>query len=215
LSVNQTDKFMSPWTTKGLNGSIVSSATFSGQLLMIDFWETTCVACVEELPALIRVQNTFSPRGFTIVGLSGDSDIGAVEDYLVGRGINYPIAMGLASIQYNLGGGLVGYPTKFFVDLDNRIVGTFTGGSTEKGYRQMIEPLLRADSRLRATIIRGNGNVSIRWPASEVGYSVESATQPGGGLWSNVGITPVVTDGENVVTVPASSNAQFFRLRRP
>jgi hypothetical protein len=213
LSVNLTDKFMYPWNAEGLNGTTVSSASFSGQLLMIDFWETTCVACIEELPALIRVQNTFSPRGFTIIGLSGDPNIGVVADYLQGRGINYPIAMGTTAIQYSMTGGLVGYPTKIFVDPENRMVGSFGGGNTEKGYRQMIEPLLRADSRLRATILRGNGNVTIRWLASEAGYSVESAMQPGG-PWSDVGVIPVVTNGENVVTVPASANAQFFRLKK-
>jgi thiol-disulfide isomerase/thioredoxin len=215
LSVNQTDKFMYPWSSEGLNHSTVQSASFSGQLLMIDFWETTCVACIEELPALIRVQNTFSSRGFTIIGLSGDPNITLVENYLAGRGINYPIAMGTVAIQNDLGGGLVGYPTKFFVDPDNRVVGLFTGGNTEKGYRLLIEPLLRADSRLRATIARNNGNVTIRWPSMATGYVVESSGHPGGGLWSDVGIAPTVVNGENVVTVPASTNAQFFRLKKP
>jgi hypothetical protein len=147
--------------------------------------------------------------------LSGDPNSEDVVNYLQGRGVNYPIAMGTTAIQYSLLGVSVGYPTKVFVDAENRVVGSFTGGSTEKNYRTMLEPLLRADPRLRAAITRGNGSVTIRWPATESGYVLESAPQPDGGPWSEAGITPSVINGENVVTLPASAGAQFFRLKKP
>jgi thiol-disulfide isomerase/thioredoxin len=215
LSINLTDRFMFPWQAQGLNGEVVQSSSFSGQFMMIDFWETTCSACIEELPALIKIQDQFAPRGFTIVGLSGDPSITLVEDYLDGRGINYPIAMSTPAIQLNMSGGAVGYPTKYLVDPDNRMVGSFTGGGNEKTYRGLLNPLLREDPRLRAAITRANGIVTIRWPARETGYSVESSSAPKGNSWNDTGLTPVLTNGEFIVNIPAGGDAGYFRLKKP
>ena len=206
---------MNPFVASGLHSEALFSENFRGKVLMIDFWETICGACVEELPDLIRVQSLLSPQGFTLVGLSGDENVDDVVNYIAGRGINYPIAMGNNALQTALEGRLLGYPSKVLVDREGRIVGVYLGSNTEQGYRAIIEPLLRSSSLIRAEIARAGRNVSIHWPSSGTGYTVESTTQFEGVAWSPVTTPQVVTNGENVVTVPASASAQFFRLKQP
>jgi thiol-disulfide isomerase/thioredoxin len=215
LNVNVAGPYMNYWQAAGLHGGTLSSSNFSGQVLMIDFWETICGACIEELPVLIRLQTGLAPRGFTLIGLSGDADIADVVEYVETSGINYPIAMSTPGIQNSIAGGPVGYPTKLLVDRENRIVGTYLGINTEKGYRGIVEQLMRPDPRLRVQVARENGNITLRWPASESGYKVERAAKPAGDAWSLVEISPVITNGQHVVITPAIAEAEFFRLKKP
>src|SRR5206468_3750347 len=73
---------MTPWTTTDPSGGSVTSLDFSNDVLMVDFWETTCGACVEELPDLVRVYNALRPRGFTVIGLAIDLDPLVVGSYV-------------------------------------------------------------------------------------------------------------------------------------
>jgi peroxiredoxin len=41
--------------------------------LFIDFWASWCPACIESMPGLVKVYNTFRDKNFTIVGVSLDS----------------------------------------------------------------------------------------------------------------------------------------------
>jgi len=56
--------------------------------------------------------------------------------------------------------------------------------------------------------------VQLSWPFPYTGYSVE--TSPAAeGPWSALDATPSLQDGQNSVVVPADSDQQFFRLKKP
>jgi thiol-disulfide isomerase/thioredoxin len=40
------------------------------KVVLVDFWASDCGACVEEIPALIKLHQLYRDQGFTIVGLS-------------------------------------------------------------------------------------------------------------------------------------------------
>src|SRR5437867_4282610 len=111
---------MPGWETVDPNGRPVSSLDFSNDVLLIDFWETTCEACVAELPDLVRVYGSLHPQGFTIVGLAIDLDPRVVFDYVSDLNIPYPIAMTSKNAEAALGGTL-GVPTKYLVDRERKI----------------------------------------------------------------------------------------------
>ena len=58
------------------------------------------------------------------------------------------------------------------------------------------------------------GGVNVLWPLSFAGFTLQETPQLGpGAVWTPVGL-PVTTNGaSHVVTVPATSAAQFFRLK--
>jgi thiol-disulfide isomerase/thioredoxin len=213
-----------PWTVTNLQGQLISSTDFAGQVVMVDFWETTCGACVEELPDVIRVQNDLHSRGFTFLGLSGDPNVTVVTNYLAtnsmpNRIVNYPIAMSNPSVQTILAGGQVGFPTKLLLDREGRIVGQYLGGHDEEYYRGLVEPLLRGtlavpDVHVSATPIV-SGGVRISWPGTAPGYHVETTADPTGESWADLGILPSLKNNLYYVTVPAAQASQFFRLVKP
>ena len=59
------------------------------------------------------------------------------------------------------------------------------------------------------------GQINLSWPAPSTGFQLESAEAliwPAG--WAQVDQTPIVTNGLNMVSLPATGIAAFYRLRK-
>jgi cytochrome c biogenesis protein CcmG, thiol:disulfide interchange protein DsbE len=52
----------------------ISTTAFGGKLLVLNFWETSCVPCVKELPSLGNFARKFRPEGVVVVAVSADAD---------------------------------------------------------------------------------------------------------------------------------------------
>src|SRR5262249_27213159 len=59
---------------KNLEGKDVSLADYKGKVVLVNFWATWCDPCRIEIPWLINMQNKYSARGFTILGVAMDDD---------------------------------------------------------------------------------------------------------------------------------------------
>jgi len=57
-----------------LDGKPLSTDSFKGKVLLIDFWATWCPPCRAELPNVIATYKKYHPQGFEIIGVSLDSD---------------------------------------------------------------------------------------------------------------------------------------------
>jgi len=64
-----------------------------GKVLIVNFWATWCEPCREEMPEFVRMQNELGGRGLQFVGIALD-EAEAVEDFLAGTPVNYPILLG-------------------------------------------------------------------------------------------------------------------------
>ena len=72
-------------------GRRIALADFKGQVVLLDFWATWCEPCLYELPDLKKLQETFKPRGFTILGVSMDEEPRDVAPFLRENKIPYPV----------------------------------------------------------------------------------------------------------------------------
>jgi hypothetical protein len=65
-------------------------------------------------------------------------------------------------------------------------------------------------------VSRVGQTLSLSWPASAVGFVLESATTlTNGGNWQDSHLTPTDINGQNVITVGTTNAVAFFRLRKP
>jgi cytochrome c biogenesis protein CcmG, thiol:disulfide interchange protein DsbE len=55
-------------------GQRISTGAFGGRILLLNFWETSCVPCVKELPSLSDFARAFRKEGVVVVAVSGDED---------------------------------------------------------------------------------------------------------------------------------------------
>ncbi len=121
---------------KDLDDKDVTLAQYKGQVVLVNFWATWCGPCKVEIPWMIEFQKKYSPRGFTILGVSMDEDgKKAVQPFLdkerfdVGgqkEAMNYPILLGSDAIAEKFG-GILGLPTSMLFTRDGKKVKTIVG----------------------------------------------------------------------------------------
>jgi peroxiredoxin len=75
-----------------LDGRRLRLSDLRGSVVLIDFWATICPPCVEEMPTLQRLYKELAGTGFTILGISLDSDVDAARTFLVEHEIAWPSA---------------------------------------------------------------------------------------------------------------------------
>jgi len=63
-------------------GRQMTPSNFGGKLLVVNFWETACVPCVQELPSLADFARKFGPDGVVVLAISGDEDEGKYRAFL-------------------------------------------------------------------------------------------------------------------------------------
>lgn len=109
------------------DGGFVASEQFENKALLLAFFATWCPPCRAETPSFVKLQNKFSGKGFSIIGMS--LDIGkkeAVEKYIKEFSINYPILMADREVAQQYG-GVYTIPTSFLIDKDGNVVKMYTG----------------------------------------------------------------------------------------
>ncbi|HXM95910.1 MAG TPA: TlpA disulfide reductase family protein [Candidatus Dormibacteraeota bacterium] len=63
---------------------------FKGKVVVLNFWATWCPPCVEETPALNRLQRYIDARGGMVLGVSVDDDAAAYEKFLTDQAVSFP-----------------------------------------------------------------------------------------------------------------------------
>ncbi len=71
------------YKTKDLDGVAFSFAKYKGKVLLLDFWATWCKPCVDEMPNVLTTYNKFHKKGFDIVGVSFDSDLKKMKEFII------------------------------------------------------------------------------------------------------------------------------------
>ena len=104
-----------PFTLDGLRGRPV----------VLNFWATWCIPCLEEHGALLQVASRLGSE-VQFLGVVYEDDKAAVQSFLQDRGKAYPSVMddgGRTAIAY----GVYGVPETYFIDAGGTIVAKQVG----------------------------------------------------------------------------------------
>ncbi len=71
-----------------LQGRPVALYDFRGKVVLLQFWATWCMVCVEEMPALQDLKEQFSPEQFQILTVNLDRDLSAARKFAEKRGLD-------------------------------------------------------------------------------------------------------------------------------
>jgi len=130
-----------------LAGDTLSLERLRGKVALVDFWATWCVPCRKSMPELSAVQEKWSDREFTVVGISIDVDRAKqVNEFLEKTPVTYPIAID-DKVDPAWAGYLVkAVPAAFLVDREGRIVHQWTGRTVDMAELEArLERMLASD----------------------------------------------------------------------
>lgn len=70
-----------------LNGKPTHLSDLRGKIVVLNFWGSWCPPCIEETPALNRLQKYISARNGVVLGVAADEDPAAYEKFLREHGV--------------------------------------------------------------------------------------------------------------------------------
>jgi len=132
---------MPPFLLGDLDGEIVSTASWRGKVVLLNFWATWCPPCRDEIPEMIELSKRFKDK-LEIVGVSmDDASPAEVRQFARNMGMDYPIVLGSRTLSAEYG-GVPALPTSFVVNTEGRIVQKHEG----------LYPIDVYDSEIRALL---------------------------------------------------------------
>ena len=105
---------------KTLKGEEIDTSKFRGKVLLVNFWATWCPPCRNEMPLFQKVYREYRDKGFEIVGVSTDSSMDAVKEFVREYGITFPIVLDEKDLSSKL--RIAGLPTSFLIDRDGKVL---------------------------------------------------------------------------------------------
>jgi len=128
------------FTVRDLDGRELSSASWRGKVVILNFWATWCPPCRAEIPDLVALQEKYRDN-LVVIGISEDEGPpDAVKQFAARHNVNYPIVMMTAQLE-KMFPGVSALPTSFILDRDSRIVqkhvGMLTAITTELETRML------------------------------------------------------------------------------
>ena len=121
-----------------LDGNPISLQDYRGKVVLLDFWGVWCGFCINEMPNLKRVYDTYKEQGFDIIGVSLDDEASVLRDYIKENDFQWrqiysskrweedPLAQ-----QFNI----TGVPSQWLIDTDGKLI-------THKARGEKLEQLV-------------------------------------------------------------------------
>lgn len=126
-----------------LDGSKKSTTDFNGKVTLVNFWATSCVTCVAEMPELISTYNKYKPQGYDTVAVAMSYDPPAyVVNFSETRKLPFKVAIDNTGVVAKAWGDVQLTPTTYLVNKRGQIVKQYVGTPDFVALHKLIEKLL-------------------------------------------------------------------------
>jgi len=124
-----------------IDGKPLALANHRGKVVLLNFWATWCTPCRAEIPQFVEFQNKYGPQGLQIIGISMDDDATPVRAFYQQFKMNYPVAIGTATLADSYG-GVLGLPVTFLIGRDGTIAAKYVGATDLAALQKKIEAMV-------------------------------------------------------------------------
>jgi peroxiredoxin len=126
-----------------LDGSRTSTADFKGQVLLVNFWATSCTTCVAEMPQLAATHEKYRARGFDTVAVAMSYDPPSyVVNFSETRKLPFKVAIDNTGAVAKAWGDVRLTPTTYLVNKRGEVVKRYVGIPDFAELHRLIEELL-------------------------------------------------------------------------
>ncbi len=126
-----------------LDGSKKTTGDLKGKVTLVNFWATSCVTCVAEMPKLISTYDKYKAQGYDTVAVAMSYDPPSyVVNYTQTRQLPFKVAIDNTGAVARAWGDVQLTPTTFLVNKRGEIVKRFVGEPDFADLHKLIEKLL-------------------------------------------------------------------------
>ncbi|MBT9474993.1 TlpA disulfide reductase family protein [Polaromonas sp.] len=126
-----------------LDGSKRITADLKGKVTLVNFWATSCVTCVAEMPKLIATHNKYKSQGYDTLAVAMSYDPpNYVVNFAQTRQLPFNVAIDNTGTVAKAWGDVQLTPTTFLVNKRGQIVKQFVGEPDFDALHKLIEKLL-------------------------------------------------------------------------
>jgi len=124
---------------------VLKSETLTGQIVVLNFWASWCVACRAEHDDLVRASQAYEDKGVVFIGVdfqdTRDDAIAFLDE--MGRAYDNVVDDGSrVAIEY----GVYGIPETFFIDADGIVQAKIVGESSFYLLSETLDTMLRGET---------------------------------------------------------------------
>jgi peroxiredoxin len=111
-----------------LSGESFATSDLRGKVVLVNFWATSCVTCIEEMPEMIETYRRFAPRGYEMVAVAMSYDHpNRVAQFVQERALPFKVALdGDGEIARRFG-DVRATPMTFLLDRRGRLLKQYLG----------------------------------------------------------------------------------------
>lgn len=132
IEATQVGKTVQNFTTDAtFTGETFEFNTLKGKYVLIDFWGTWCGPCIAEMPKVKEYQEKYKAK-LTVLGVNQGDSKEKMGQFITPKGYTWTHLMnGKEEDDFVLKFNVAGFPTKFIIDPEGKILNRFVGDSEE------------------------------------------------------------------------------------
>jgi peroxiredoxin len=126
-----------------LDGSKVTSDDLRGKVVLVNFWATSCVTCVKEMPQIAATHEKFRARGYETIAVAMSYDPPAfVSRFAETRQLPFSVAIDNTGEIAQRFGDVRLTPTTFLINQRGEIVKRYVGEPDFAALHALVDRLL-------------------------------------------------------------------------
>ncbi|WP_432723123.1 TlpA disulfide reductase family protein [Jeongeupia wiesaeckerbachi] len=122
-----------------LDGQKYVLNSLKGQVVLVNFWATSCSGCMQEMPELIKLQQQYGNKGYKTLAIAMNYDVPEyIENYRKRTSLPFIISHDKNGSLAKAFGDVALTPTSFLIDKNGKIVKQYVGIPDMKELNRLI-----------------------------------------------------------------------------
>jgi peroxiredoxin len=130
-------------TFTSIQGEKFTTESLRGKVVLVNFWATSCVTCVKEMPMMVETYKKYAPKGYDMVAVAMSYDpANYVLNFAETRQLPFKVALDSVGDIARAFQDVKLTPTSFLIDKQGNIIKRYLGEPDEAEFHATIEKAL-------------------------------------------------------------------------